>query len=205
LLKRYLLLLTTGLLLVMLPATFGIAITAPELVDVLLKDEWRAAIVPLRLLSFYAALRCLDPLWTQLLTVTGHARFALRQNVLAAILLPLAFIVATRWGIVGVAAAWIVVHPLVIVFPLFAGVSRTHHVGLREQIVSIAPPAVSVAVMAVGVIALRHTALLDVSPLGRLLGSALAGAALYAATLFIFFRRTVRQVLTTLRRFRRTD
>jgi teichuronic acid exporter len=50
---------TEGLAFLTLPATFGLALVAPEFVRLILGPEWSAAIVPLQLLSIYASYRSL--------------------------------------------------------------------------------------------------------------------------------------------------
>jgi PST family polysaccharide transporter len=199
LLRRYLLLLTSALLLVTLPATVGIALVAPELVTALLGPQWSESVLPLRLLAVYAALRCLDPLWTQFLTVTEDARFAFRRNLVAAVVLPVVFIVASRWGVVGVAAAWMIAHPLIIVVPLFRRVTQRLSIPLRDQFDSMAPAVISCGVMAGSVVLLRLVVLPNAPPMVRLVAGAGVGATVYGALLATAFRSRIRDVVHTLR------
>lgn len=202
LLVRYLLLLSSALLLVVLPATVGLAVVAPDAVQVLVGSKWADSVVPLRLLAVYSALRCLGPLWTQVLTVTDDQGFALRINVVAAFVLPLSFYVGSHYGLAGVATVWMVVHPLVIVVPLSVRVSRRCGITLSQQVTSFAPAVVSTAVMAAGVTALRHVVLAESSSLVRLAVSVFAGAVLYFGTLAVAFRHAVLSVVRAIRLLR---
>src|SRR5262249_58706547 len=127
LLRRYLTHITGTLALVLLPATTGLALVAPDLL-VIVGDKWRAAVVPLQLLVVYAAVRSLTPILSQALNITGDTRYAMKRNVVAAIVLPIGFAIGARWGINGIATAWIVCHAPVVVVPLLRRVST--HLGI---------------------------------------------------------------------------
>ena len=73
-LRRYLLNLTDGLALVTLPACIGLSIVAPEFVVVVLGNAWTPAIMPLRLLSLYAAFRSVITPAPTILVATGQAK-----------------------------------------------------------------------------------------------------------------------------------
>lgn len=189
--RRYLLAMSNALLIVTLPPTVGIALVAPDLVVTFVGQQWVEAIPSLRLLAAYCAVRCLDPLWTQLLVVTGDSRFAFRQNLLAFFILPAAFYFASSRGIAFVAATWIAVHPLVIVIPLFLRVSRRFQVTFTQQLASAMPAIVSTACMTAAVLLFQHTVLSGRPPLVRLLAASGVGAITVGAVLFLGFRDRV--------------
>jgi PST family polysaccharide transporter len=117
-LRRYLVNLTEGLALVTFPAAVGLALVADTLVPFALGEKWQGAVVPLQFLAAYATFRSVITLLPQILNVTGEARFGMWNAFLAAAVLPAGFLLGARWGTTGIAAAWVVLHPLV-TLPLY--------------------------------------------------------------------------------------
>lgn len=103
---------TEGLAFLTLPATFGLALVAPEFVRLILGPEWSAAIVPLQLLSIYASYRSLVTILPQVLTVKGDTKWTMWLGVWTAVALPIGFLIGSRFGPAGIAAAWIIVYPI---------------------------------------------------------------------------------------------
>ena len=112
-LRRYLLRITEGLALLTFPASFGMALVADQFVLFALGPKWAAAAMPLRLLSFYAALRSLTTLFPSILNARRLSRFVMWNTVCAAVAFPVAFYYSSRWGTTGIAATWIVLYPLI--------------------------------------------------------------------------------------------
>lgn len=89
-------------------AGLGLAVMAPELVEVVLGPEWRESIVPLQALSIYAALRSLAVGANDIYKAMGRPALALWLSFLRLALVVPVLLVATRWGIEGVAWAQVV-------------------------------------------------------------------------------------------------
>ncbi|MDP9160453.1 MAG: lipopolysaccharide biosynthesis protein, partial [Acidobacteriota bacterium] len=107
-LRRYVLNLTEGLAFVTLPASIGLGLVAREFVLVILGEKWQPAITPLRFLAFYVTIRSITPLIPAVLNVVGESRFNMRNSLVAALVLPCAFVFGSHWGTAGIAAAWII-------------------------------------------------------------------------------------------------
>lgn len=198
-LRRYVATLTEGLAIVTLPACIGLALVSRALVDVMLAPAWRGAIVPLRLLSLYAAFRCVTSLLAQVLIFTGNAKRNMQLSVLAALVLPVSFYVASRWGTAGVAAVWVTVYPAVV------GSLYVHDtlkvIGMRfSEYVRALVPAVTATLGMASVVAMldtRFSGSLRPSTLLALL--VVAGGAVYSALVFALHRRKLRVVLDVIR------
>lgn len=182
-LRRY----VTGLLeasaFVIFPATFGLALVAPDFIPLVLGVQWHEAIVPLQILAVAASLRCLSPILTQALLFTGHPYRNSQITVAAAVVLPLLFILGARWGLPGIAAAWLVGLTLLII-PATLYYSRVHF-GLRagEFFGAIRAPAVCTAVMTIGVAGVEVLVFgTDITGVG-LATQIVAGVLLYALAL----------------------
>ena len=202
-LQRYLKNLTEGLALITFPASVGLALVADEFVIFALGDHWRPAIAPLRLLALSAALRSVSPLLPQIIVSTGHTKRNMQFAILAALILPILFYVGTRWDTAGVAAAWLVGHP-VFVMPLFlAYVLRLTRLSLSGYLRALSMAASATLLMTLVVLGVR-LASPEAWPVGvRLLTQALAGVAVYTAIVGTAHGARLKALWTLLRELRR--
>jgi lipopolysaccharide exporter len=169
-----------------LPAGFGIAAVAPFLVPVMLGEKWLAAIPIVSVLAIYGALNALQTNCTAVHYSLGRPR---NITVISAIqivfLLPLAIWGAYRGGAVGIAYAYLV-YVVVISLPLnYVVVLRALGMPFRRLLSSVWRPLVgSVAmysVVAVLVAYLREPSLLFLA------AAIVAGAAVYAASVLLLW------------------
>jgi O-antigen/teichoic acid export membrane protein len=199
-LKRYVLGLTEGISLVAFPFSIGAALVADDLVHAVFGDRWAAAIVPLRLLAAYTTIRSIMPILSPALTVMRRTRFLMWYSITLAVVYPGAFFFASRYGIIGIAGAWVILYPLSAIplwwltFKLIAPAS--------EYFAALRAATVSVGIMSVCVGAALNLLPADYPRLLRLGIEVAIGAATYtSAVLLIFpdrvrtFRRTIRGAL----------
>jgi PST family polysaccharide transporter len=198
--RRYLLTVTEGLALIAFPLTVGLALVADLLVPLLLGDKWSAAIVPLQILALAAAVRAIAPLFPQVLMVTGANRRSMYVNLLALGVMPIAFVIGARWGTAGIAMAWLVVYPIVVVIPMAATTFRQVQLGWGEYLRVLVPATNAVVVMAAAVMALRMALPAGTPRLVALVSEVSTGAIAYAGTLWILHRERVRTFLRVARR-----
>ena len=112
-LRRYVLGLTEGTALLTFPTAVGLALVAREFVLVVLGEDWRPAIVPLRILAIAAVFRSLTPLFGQVLWATGASRRNMTATFATAVVLVPLFYIGSQWGTAGVALVWLVAFPVV--------------------------------------------------------------------------------------------
>jgi PST family polysaccharide transporter len=202
LLTRYITRIMGALALILLPATAGVALVSRELVLAVVGAKWQAAIVPLRLLVLYAGVRSLTPILSQALTITGDTRYAMHRNIAGAICLPIGFVVGARWGIVGIATAWILVHAPVVLVPQLRRVSQHLGIRVRDYVPAVAPALVSTSIMAVTVLAVSAAIPRDL-PMLLILGLKVGvGTLAYAAAIWLFFRENVMALVRVLKQVR---
>jgi O-antigen/teichoic acid export membrane protein len=190
LLTRYLTQITGVLALALLPATAGLALVAEDLLAIV-GDKWSAAVVPLRLLVLYAGVRSLTPILGQALTITGDTRYTMRRSIIGAIVLPLGFVIGARWGINGIAAAWIVGHAPFVMVPLLRRVSTHLGIGPRSYLPVLRPAIVSTAIMTVGVFAIAFALPPTTPRFAMLVIKVAVGGVCYAGALWFLFRERV--------------
>jgi PST family polysaccharide transporter len=191
-LRRYLLSMTEAVAIVTFPVSIGLALVAEDFVVVLLGEPWIGAVVPLQFLAVYAAFQSVSPLLNRVLAVIHETRFNMNLAVATFIVLPIAFILSTRWGLTGIAAAWLVV-PLLQLPPIYLRLHR--RIGLRvpEYLVALWPALSSVAVMSGAVLLLQAWSGYDgLSRVMGLVSTILVGAVAYAGTILLVHGNRVR-------------
>lgn len=190
LLRRYLTHITGALALVLLPATAGLALVAGDLL-VIVGDKWRPAVVPLQLLVLYAGVRSLTPILSQALTITGDTRYTMKRSVIAAIVLPIGFAIGARWGITGIATAWMVCHAPVVMVPLLRRVATQLGVGPGAYLPALRPAVVSTVIMALAVVGVALAMPAGTTRVAALIIKIATGGLVYAAALWFLFRERV--------------
>ncbi len=201
LLRRYLLSLTEGISLIALPASLGLGLVAPEFVVALLGQKWEPAVMPLRLLAFFASFRCLAPMIPVALNTIGESRFSMWNSVAAALLMPASFWVGSRWGNTGIAAAWLLLYPLVAV-PLFHRAFRKIDLPWKDYLRVLRPALAGSLVMAAVVMMLKKSLSSGNSAAIRLTIEVLGGGVAYiltTGTLNFKRRHDVLRILSMLR------
>lgn len=182
-LRRYVLRLTESLALITFPALVGLALVAEDLLA-LIGPQWTGAVNPLRILAIFAAYDSVLQLLSRALTATRETRFLMRNSIAMAVLMPCGFIVGSAWGPTGIAAAWLVIHPMARI-PLMLRACNKLDMTLPRYFASYWP-AVSGCLPMAGVVLLLDVFFGSVPPVGRILAFALAGSATYIATIFAF-------------------
>lgn len=191
-LARYVTALVEGLSLVLFPLLAGIAIVAPDFVPIVLGKQWVSMVVPLQILAAYSCFRSVVPLLSQVLLVTGKERFAARNMMFAAIIMPIAFYIGGKyWGLVGIAMGWLCVHPI-IAYRLCRVSLETVGLRVTEFMARALWPAVSGCLaMAVVVAVVRHVVPAPWSPILRLVMEVVAGTLTYVALLLTLHRERI--------------
>jgi PST family polysaccharide transporter len=191
--------LTEGLSLITFPMAVGLALVSADLVMLLFGEKWRPAIRPLQFLALAAATRSIAPILPQVAVAVGDTRRNMQRTVVASIVVPGLFILGSRWGTTGVAVAWLVGHPL-LVLPLYLQlVLQLTDMKLAEYLRALAPATAFTSIMALAV--LGSGALLDpaASPALRLGLAIIVGAATYALLLGTVYRRRALMIFKVLK------
>jgi teichuronic acid exporter len=201
-LARYFLRLSEGLALITLPFSVGVSLVAREFVIVALGPEWRPAIVPLQLLAFYAGFRSITTLHPQILAAVGRSRDQMRYSILALIVIPPLFYIGGKLGgMSGVAWAWIIGYPLVMI-PPYRAVFQVTGLTLSKYMTAIWPSILGSAAMAAAVLGVAELLPNDTAPVELLIVKSILGAVTYAAMVFGLQRdrlRVLKQMILQLK------
>jgi PST family polysaccharide transporter len=193
-LRRYLLRLTEAIALVVFPATTGLALVAPDFVDLVIGTQWQASILPLQILSASVLVRSIDPILSTLLLVLEETRFVAKLSVATAIALPISFLAGSHWGLLGVALGWVTVYPIMCL-PLLLLAAKKGIVSVVDYANALLPAFVACIVMGLAVVTANHVYLDGLHPWARLGTDIVLGAAAYATFQLVFFGKRVRRIL----------
>jgi PST family polysaccharide transporter len=186
--QRYLLKVTELLGIVTIPASWGLALLAPEFILFALGEKWQAVVPPLQILGAWAAFRSITPPLSQVLFAIGESRFAMRTTLVGVAVMPLLFSVGSLWGTEGIAMAWVVGYP-VLAGPMYWKVFRCLKLSPGSYMKSIWPALHGSMVMVALVLVIDISMPLEWSTLSRLGMKFGCGAVAYLVTLFCFHRK----------------
>ena len=191
-LRRYLVGITNGLALLTFPASLGMVLVADQFVLVVLGAKWAPAIMPLRLLALYAALRSVTTIFPNLLFAVRRSRFVMWNTIVAAVLFPAAFYYSSRWGTTGISLTWIVLYPFITAPIVWRSLVATE-LSAGAYLCSLLPAIRASLVMIAMVVAVRVATPASWSLVVRFGISVATGAVAYAAVLFLAERQRMRE------------
>lgn len=197
-LRRYLRSLTETVALLTCPATIGLALVAHELVPVVFGQRWEGMVGPLQVLAFYTSFRSVVALLPKFLTAAGGVRYVMWNDLLALIVLPVAFYIGSYRGIVGIAWAWVVAYPIV-VLPLYRKTFRTIGMKTGEYLHALRPPIEGTLAMIAAVELVKYEMTGTKSLVVRLVVEVAVGALVYVMTLHLRHKERMQAFVHTVR------
>jgi teichuronic acid exporter len=156
------------------------------------------------LLSVFIAIRSVATLLPTLLTAIGDAGFVMWATVGSAIVMPIAFLAGSHWGTIGIAAAWMIAYPVILI-PLY---SRTFHktqIRLKDYLSALLPAISASATMTICVLLTRFMTIHVRHPVSNLLLTILVGVTTYLGALFVFHRDRVARLVRTMKSLHEGD
>ncbi len=176
------------------PVFLGVAALAPELIAVAFGDKWHAAVPVMQVLAFIGVLHASLFFNSTVLIATGRPRTALFVTAVNAISNVVAFAVAVQWGIVAVAAAYVIRGYLLSPLPVLL-VRRVIGFRISEYVSRFAIPFACSAVMVAAILALREAIGPDVPDLLVLILGGALGAGTYLVAMRLIAERFLRQMV----------
>jgi O-antigen/teichoic acid export membrane protein len=124
------------------PTLWGISCTANEIILLFLGPAWKGSILPLQLLSLVMPLGLLANFFPSAIDALGRPDVGLKNVLVASFVMPIAFLIASHWGIIGIAVAWITAYPVVLIINMQC-MLRVMKLRLSDFFRAIAPAAIS--------------------------------------------------------------
>jgi PST family polysaccharide transporter len=202
-LRRYLRVLTEMIALASFPATIGLSLVAREFVPLVLGHKWDGMVGPLQVLSFYAAFRAIVALLPKLLIAIGNVHYVMWNDLAALLLLPVAFYIGSYRGTTGIAWAWVVAYPF-IVLPLYYKTFQSIGMKTSEYLRALRPALNGTIAMIPAVVWVKYS-VAPTRPLVLRLGLEIAvGALAYLGTLWLLHRERIMALIQGLKNLRST-
>jgi O-antigen/teichoic acid export membrane protein len=193
---------TEALSVVTFPISIGLALVADDIVYLMLGERWVGVIPVLQVLGLVGAYQSITSLLTRVLAVVGETRISMHVAWGTLLVLPPAFLFASRFGLTGVAAVWVVVYPLTQI-PLYLRLRQRIQLSLVDYIKSLWPATSASLVMTVGIHAVDLWPVwVELARPLQLAATIVLGGALYTLTIFVLHRdriRRFRALLTDIR------
>jgi teichuronic acid exporter len=188
------------------PVFWGMGAVAPVALPLLLGPQWDAAVVPFMLFCAILPLRTAHSLTCTVLLGLGRADLSFRSVLIWAVLLTPLFFVGARFGLFGVALAWVVGFPLVYLVSVWMLV-RVLRIPASLLFQPMASPALAAAACVAAVLVTQAVLVSRLSPLVVLGLQVAAGAITYIGILRLSSREVFAEVVDLVQRFsgRRTD
>jgi O-antigen/teichoic acid export membrane protein len=181
------------------PAFLGLSSVAHETVSLLLGDKWRPAGPLLMILSLVMPLRMVSNLFPPALQGLGRADLSVSNLAVAMVAMPIAFLVGTRWGVIGVAVAWAAAFPAILAIMLYRS-KAVLGITATQFIAAMGPAALASGLMYAGVLLMKNAIPADMPVVLRLAAFVTTGAAVYAAVVWLRYRDLCGEVLALVRR-----
>ncbi|MCX5578587.1 lipopolysaccharide biosynthesis protein [Kaistia terrae] len=176
-----------------LPAAAGIAVVAQPLVLLFFGEKWLPAVPVMQALAFYAMIYALSFNLSDIYKATGRPHILTLIAVANLILAMPILIVATRWGIVGVAFGQVLV-ALTTTILNWIVVWRVVGIGVDILYQAVRAPLVATALMVVSCLAVDNLGTIGSTPL-RLAVLVATGMLVYALALRLFAPQLVEMAI----------
>ncbi|WP_184095944.1 lipopolysaccharide biosynthesis protein [Sphingopyxis panaciterrulae] len=184
------------LMLVAAPFYCGLAVTAAPMVETLFGAKWLGMVPYIQILSLALIFMTVQILFAPVNNALGRPLITMVSSLGGAILFPAGFLIGAEWGLIGIAWAWLVTAPLLLLLSARLTAPRLG-LSLWQIARAMLPGLAPALVMAVGV-GLADQELL--APLGlaapiRLALLVALGALLYGALLWLLEREAISEVM----------
>lgn len=190
-------------MLVALPAYAGMAVVAEPLVVTLLGPQWTQIDNILPLLCVAMPMLTLQILFAPATNAVGRAGIALRVSIAGSLIMPLTFLVAAPFGVVGLASGWIVATAILLCITI--GFSKAVlNLSLRGLVHAVVPLFVAAFIMGTGVY-LCASLVPKMPPLGALALLVPLGGGLYLGVLWLIARERLIEAWSFARGTRQLD
>ena len=175
------------------PLFIGFAITAPDIIPLILTAKWAVIILPVQMLCFVMPLRFVSVLFPPIITGTGHPQVITKNMITAVIIMPLAFLFGSKWGVVGLCYAWLLAFPILFLI-MTQRVLKILLLPWRKFLDTFFAPLISSSVMFIGIKALKWYIGDSLSDVLIIIMLIIAGMILYLSTLLLINRSILTEV-----------
>ena len=183
------------LMLVAAPFYCGLAVTAAPMIETLFGVKWLGMAPYIQFISLALMLMTVQILFAPVANALGKPSIPMFASFGGAIIFPTAFMIGAQWGLIGMAWAWLVAAPLLLLLTARLAAPLIG-ISLWDIARAMLPGLVPALLMAIGVgVAAQLLAETGWAPAIRLALLVGLGVALYGALLWILERAAITEVL----------
>lgn len=185
-----------------MPVMFGLGAVADPLIPLVFGAQWQGVIPVMQILAFMAVPICLNQLATPVLTAVGRADVGFRIAVVQLILGAILSVLASPWGVVWVAFAYVLRAYITLPWVAF---NLKRHCGIApvSALKTILPALGASLAMWGAILAADHLALGHLSPFIRLGCKVALGCIVYAAIMVLINRKEINSYVAKFKEFRK--
>lgn len=187
-------------MLVAAPFYCGLAVTASPMVETVFGTKWLGMAPYIQIIALALMLMTVQILFAPLTNALGKPSVSMFSALSGAIMFPVAFLIGAEWGLIGMAWAWLIAAPLLL---LVTALLSAPLIGVtlwdvgRAMLPGLAPA----LVMAVGVgLAAQAIAPIGLAAPVQLVALVALGVMLYGGLLWLLEREAIAEVLRLVRR-----
>ncbi len=187
-------------MLVAAPFYCGLAVTASPMVETVFGAKWLGMVPYIQIIALALMLMTVQILFAPLTNALGKPSVSMFSALSGAIMFPVAFLIGAEWGLIGMAWAWLIAAPLLL---LVTALLAAPLIGVtlwdvgRAMLPGLAPA----LVMAVGVgLAAQAIVPIGLAAPAQLVALVALGVMLYGGLLWLLEREAIAEVLRLVRR-----
>ena len=161
-------------------------------------------VLPFQILCVIMPFKGIGALYSPALTAIGKPQVSFWNVVIGAVLMPLAFLLGVRWGIIGICVTWCFGYPILLIIISYRSLK---HLGLsiKEFFSGIMASFTGSMVMFVAVAAMRNSMLSEMSPIPKGSITIISGIGIYVMLTLLYNRETVYEVVELFSRKKDND
>jgi PST family polysaccharide transporter len=184
--------------LIVFPVFLGMLVLVPEIVTSLLGEKWIPSIPVLQILLLIGIVQCLLGPIISILIGTGKAMTRLKLQMVDSIVNLIGFSIAVHWGIVWVAASYVIVGYLLT--PLwFWAITKVVNVRWIAYIKLILRPLIVTIVMMIVIVEARPAFIDIVEGINFIILSVIVGGVIYSFMIYFLYPTAVNKIMNILK------
>ncbi|MBU0824518.1 MAG: lipopolysaccharide biosynthesis protein [Alphaproteobacteria bacterium] len=187
-------------MLVAAPFYCGLAVTAAPMVETVFGTKWLGMVPYIQIIALALMLMTVQILFAPLTNALGKPSLSMFSALSGAITFPIAFLIGAEWGLIGMAWAWLIAAPLLLLVTALLSAPLIG-VTLWDVARAMLPGLAPALVMAVGVgLAAQAIAPIGLAAPVQLVALVALGVMLYGGLLWLLEREAIAEVLRLVRR-----
>jgi O-antigen/teichoic acid export membrane protein len=177
--------------LILFPVLTGLSVIAYDFFSVILGEKWLPSVTLFQILCVSCAFRAILTQHAPVLNAVGRPDINAKYNLSLALVMPLAFIFMSRYGIIYIVVTWVTLYPLLGLYTVFQTI-RILSLSVNSYMRALVAPLIGCIIMVLLTSIFQST--VTTSSIVRLFGTCLVGSLTYPAVIWVISRETFREL-----------